>query len=258
MNSGHPPAIRPHWLPVFGALVPMLATHLALALNLAVPSAEGLAQEFRCLPYWDGCVSVSRAARTGPGLEVFRALMLPTAAVLALTWWLAGRWLALLRPDAARYAHRIGGLGVVGASFLVLYVGWLGTEGEFYGWLRRYGVTFYFGLTALAQLLVVHALWPLRREPAWRRLRGPVQALFVLVAVQWLGGVLSIAKRLLLDDPELVDRMENVIEWWFALALSAAFLALAELMRRTGYRLVDGIDPVPGADPRSGTGQSRQ
>lgn len=258
MSFAYPPVVIPHWLPVLGGLVPVLATHVALALNLAVPPAEGLAAEFRCLPYWDGCVSISRAVRTGPGLSVFRALMLPTAAVLALTWWLVGRWLGLLRPDAARYARVIGGMGLVGASFLVLYVGWLGTEGEFYGWLRRYGVTVYFGLTALAQLLLVHALWPLRRDPAWRRLRGPVRMLFTLVAVQWLGGVLSVAKRLLLDDPVLVDRLENVIEWWFALALSAAFLALAELMRRTSFRLAGVIDAARASDPGDDSGQSRQ
>ena len=84
--------LRPHWLPLLAGLVPIAAAHAALGLNLVFP-AEGLDAEFRCQPYWDGCVSVSRAVRTGPGLLLFRALMLPTAALVFLTWLLAGRWL---------------------------------------------------------------------------------------------------------------------------------------------------------------------
>jgi small GTP-binding protein len=237
--------LRPHWLPLLAGLVPIVAAHAAWGLNLAFPE-EGLDAEFRCQPYWDGCVSISRAVRTGPGLLLFRALMLPTAALVFLTWLLAGRWLKLLRPGAARQARNIALGGMIGALFLVLYVGWLGTEGPWYGWLRRYGVTFYFGLTALAQLLLVHAVWPLRRERPGQNLQGPVYALFALVSLQWLGGVLSVFKRLVLQDAALIDRIENVIEWWFALALSLAFLAMAELMRRTAYRLSDRVEQRAG------------
>jgi hypothetical protein len=234
--------VQPHWLAMLCALLMVLATHLALALNWLSPG-EGLAPEFRCIPYWDGCMSISRAVRSGPGLLLFRALMLPTAALLAWTWLQTGKWLALLRPTGGARARSIAATGCLGALFLLLYVGWLGSEGAWYGWLRRYGVVFYFGLTALAQLLLVHALWPIRRVAAARPLGGPLHALFALVCLQWLAGVLSVAKRLLLTDAALIDRIENIIEWWFALALATSFLAVGELLRRSGYRLGPRLGP---------------
>lgn len=229
-------ALRPWWLALFCGIVPIAATHSALWLNL-LSAGETLAETYRCMPYWDGCVSVSRAVRSGPGLHLFRALMLPTAAVLALTWICVAPWLSQVRPQSRSRARTIAAAGFIGALFLVLYVGALGTEGSFYGWMRRFGVVVYFGLTALAQLLLVHALWPLLHETRMRRLHAPLRALFALVCVEWLGGVASVAKRVLLTDPDLVDRLENIIEWWFALAMSLAFVALAEGMRRSGYRL---------------------
>ena len=224
--------LRPAWLALLCGIVPIAATHGALLMNLLSPG-DALAETFRCMPYWEGCVSVSRAVRSGPGLQLFRATMLPMAAVLALTWICVAPWLAGLRPGIGTRARRIAVIGVIGSLFLILYVAALGTEGPWYSWMRRYGVVMYFGLTALSQLLLVHALWPLRHQPQQRRLHGPIRALFALVCVQWLGGVASVAKRILLTEPELVDRLENIIEWWFALALSAAFIVIAELIRRS-------------------------
>jgi hypothetical protein len=232
--------LRPFWLALLCGVVPIAATHGALLLNL-LSAGETLLETYRCVPYWDGCVSISRAVRGGPGLQLFRALMLPTAAALALMWICVAPWLAGLRPGSETRARCIATSGVIGALFLVLYVSALGTEGPWYGWMRRYGVVMYFGLTALAQLLLVYALWPLHGQSNMRQLRRPLRILFALVCVEWLGGVASVAKRALLTDPALIDRVENVIEWWFALALSAAFVALSELMRRSNYRFGAGI-----------------
>jgi len=227
-------ALRPALLALLCGIVPIVATHGALLLNVLSPGGA-LAESFRCMPYWDGCVTISRAVRSGPGLNFFRAIMLPMAAVLALTWICVAPWLAGLRPGRETRARSIAVMGVVGALFLILYVAALGTEGTWYSWMRRYGVVMYFGLTALAQLLLVQALWPLRSQVHMQPLHRPILALFALVCVEWLGGVASVAKRLLLSNPALIDRVENVIEWWFALALSAAFVVLAELMRRSEF-----------------------
>lgn len=240
--------LNPCWLALLCGIVPIAATHGALLLNL-LSSVEALAGTYRCFPYWDGCVTISRAVRSGPGLHLFRALMLPTAAVLALTWVCVAPWLAGLLPDSETRARILALTGAIGALFLILYVGALGTEGPWYGWMRRYGVVMYFGLTALAQLLLVRALWPLRNHPGMRHLHRPLLALFTLVCAEWLGGVASVAKRLLLTDPNLMDRVENVIEWWFALALSAAFVALAELMRRSHFRLDASITAANAQGP---------
>lgn len=242
-----------HGLAWWAGVVPVLATIAAYAVNGWIEPVA-LADAYRCLPWTDGCVTVSRAVRSGPGLPLFRALLLPTAVAAALAWWLTARWLMLARHAAPVRAAVVGVMGALGAVFLVLYVGWLGVDGPWPGWLRRYGVTVYFGLTALAQLLLLWALWPPRNHGAG--LSGPLRWLGACVAVEWLGGVLSVGKRLLLADPALMDRVENLIEWWFALAVSAGFVAMGELLRRGGYRLSDRLRT--GRPPTEAAGAQRQ
>lgn len=211
-----------------GAL-PIIAAHAAYLLNLS--SGSALAAEFICMPYLDGCVSVSRAARSGSGLTLFRWLMLPSAALLLTAWFFVRRFLGAAEVCSAQRSWVISALGMLGAVFLVLYVTALGNEDEWYQWQRRYGVILYFGGTALAQLLLVWILWPLRRALLGGLLRRPITLLTLLVGLQWALGIFSVSKRLLFENPALLDRIENVIEWWYALAMSLAFIAIAWLFR---------------------------
>ena len=187
------------------------------------------------MPYLDGCVSISRAARSGPGLHLFRALMLPSAVLLLLSWEFVREWLRGLGACSGRRGWLIGGLGAVGAVFLVFYATWLGTEGDWYRWLRRYGVIFYFAGTALAQLLLIWVLWPQRMRLAGGRLARPIAALTALVSLQWALGVFSSLKRLIFDDPQLIDRIESIIEWCYALPMATGFIVIAWMFRRSGF-----------------------
>jgi len=228
---------------LLSGVLPIAAAHGAYLLN--VYSSSELAAEFICMPYLDGCVSISRAARSGPGLTPFRWVMLASVPLLLLTWWSARRWLGSLRLGASvgqhvgkgrakdRRASAMAALGMIGAVFLVLYVTALGNEGEWYGWQRRYGVTLYFGGTALAQLLLVWILWPLRQTVQASRLMRPITLLTLLVSLQWVLGVFSAFKRLIFEDPVLIDQIENVIEWWYAMAMSLAFLVIARMFSDT-------------------------
>ena len=119
---------------------------------------------------------------------------------------------------------------------LVIYATWLGTEGDWYRWLRRYGVVFYFAGTALAQLLLAWVLWPQRRSLVGGRLARPITVLMALVSLQWALGVFSAVKRLIFTDPVFIDRLENIIEWCYALPMSIGFIVVAWMFARTGFR----------------------
>ena len=224
---------KPALIPALAGVLPVAAVFVAYALNRFIGTE--LEPRFTCNPYVDGCVSISRAVRSGPGLHLFRAVMLPCAMLLFISWAMVRDWLLCIDACRPRRAAAVFWLGAVGALFLVLYVTWLGTEGEWYRWLRRYGVTVYFGGTSLAQLLLVWVLWPRRGRLAGGRLRGPVVALTALVVLQWLLGVSSVAKRLLLDDPDLVDRIENLIEWYYGLPMALVLVVVALMFVRTGF-----------------------
>jgi hypothetical protein len=61
--------------------------------------------------------------------------------------------------------------------------------------------------------------------------------LLALISVQWALGVFSALKRLLFEDPDFIDRLENVIEWWFALPMAMGFIVIAWLFRRSSVHL---------------------
>jgi hypothetical protein len=232
--------IKPATMPFLAGVLPLLAVHAAYLLNLF--SGAGLQTEHECMPYWDGCVSISRGVRSGPGLHLFRAIMLPTAVLLLISWALVREWLLRVAACDIGRARLISLTGMLGAVFLVFYVTWLGTEGDWYRWLRRYGVIFYFGGTALAQLLLAWVLWPNRRQLASGLIGGPVKVLMALVSLQWALGVFSAFKRLLFGDPAVIDRLENTLEWGIALPMSLGFIAIAWLFSRSGFRLNSNLD----------------
>jgi len=217
-------------LALAAGLLPAVAALLAFAIALH----EGLAPA--CNPFTEGCVSISRAARHGLPNHVFRALVLPAAVLQALAWLLQARALALAAPAAThRSAAALAGLGVAAGIALVLYGSFLGTEGEVYRWLRRYGTTVYFGGTCLAMLVLGRALQRLHALGALHLPRGPERmllALFGAIVLRGLGNSLAG----LWADEALRDRIENATEWWGSLGLTLAFLVLARLWRRWDLR----------------------
>lgn len=226
----------PSWqVAALAGLLPVMAVNLAFVVNMGV-GMEG------CFPYWEGCMSVSRGVRSGPGLVLFRILVLPGALVMALCWRRVGAWLGQVAETSLRRKRTIVWLGVIGAAFLLVYAAALGTEGELYKWMRRYGVVFYFGLTGLAQLFLVAVLWKQRRNIRAGRLHAQIAGFCGIVVLSWALGVASALKRKLIEDPAFLDRVENALEWNFALALSLAFVALAWVFRTDQVR---GAAPYP-------------
>jgi hypothetical protein len=219
----------PLWpLPLIAGLLPALATAAAFWLSVAADYITA------CNPLIDGCVSISRAARHGLANHVFRALMLPAATLQAVTWLLATRWLMDLGA-AGRSMKWLPWLGTIAGVFLVLYGTFLGTEGEAYRWLRRYGVIVWFGFTYMSMLITAAQLQHLasRGQGALSVRFG--RALLALLAVMLLMGLFNFFVRPLLADESLQNRIENSLEWISGLGFTFYFLALAWLWRRTAF-----------------------
>lgn len=208
------------WVIICAGVLPVGAALLAWRMNIS----HGLAA---CLPFWDGCVSVSRGIRSGPGLPWFKLLALPATALMSAGWWLQHTHLKPLLKRVPFRHHLLTWMGIAGALFFLVYALFLGTDGEVYRWMRRYGVVLYFGLTGLAHLLLAAALFKpqtrLKKQPEQRA----VKIYALVVTLTWLAGVGSAFKRRLIDDPALIDRLENALEWNFALLLCLCFVALA-------------------------------
>jgi hypothetical protein len=211
----------PHWLlPLACALVPAVAVHVAWLLSRSAGAIPD------CIPHFEGCTSISRAARYGIANLVFKAMMLPAALLQALHWRAAARWLAARAGPHA--SHGLLPLGIVAGVALAVYATFLGTEGAVYGWLRRYGITFYFAATFIAMLLYLRQLRAAAIEP--RIVRGMV----AMCALMLVLGLASTLAQLFVADDELVDRMRDAMEWQLGALFTAWFLMQAMLWRRAG------------------------
>jgi hypothetical protein len=218
----------PLWpLPLSIALLFLGAVHLAWWLSLQagyIPT---------CNPYLEGCTSISRAARHGLGNHLFRLVVLPCALLHALNWWLAASWVRDSQPAMPMSRRMLFALGTISALALALYATFLGTEGETYRFLRRYGVVLYFGCGFLAQLLFM------RLAMRSGRLSGGLARDMQGICVAMLAlGVMNVATSALVADENLRDRVENALEWQLGLLLVGWFVLQALCWRRDQYVLV--------------------
>jgi hypothetical protein len=178
-----------------------------------------------CNPLVEGCTSISRAARHGAGNVIFKTVMLPCAVLQAGFWVGAAHWIG--SQSAAVGAGRwVPALGVVAAMALAAYAGALGTDGAFYQWMRRFGITFYFGATFLAILSFERALLRLDEH------RGFARAILLLCGLMLALGVASTIISATVTETAAKARLENVFEWWLGVLLTAWFLVAAGLWRR--------------------------
>lgn len=216
----------PLWpLPLAIALVLVLAVHLAWLLSLQAGHVPA------CLPYLEGCTSISRAARHGLGNHVFRLLVLPCAVLVGLHWWLAGRWLRAQAGGKAGAGGTVALLGGLAAVALALYATFLGTEGEAYRFLRRYGVVVFFGAGYLAQLLF------LRHARRQGRLGRRMATGMTVICIAMLAlGVTNVIADALMTDADLQDRLENALEWQLGVLLVGWYGVHALLWHESRFR----------------------
>lgn len=216
------PRTVPLWpLPFAVAVILMVAVHLAWWISVR---AEYIPF---CVPYLEGCTSISRAARHGLGNHLFRLMVLPCALLVGVNWWSARVWLRTPESGAGGRVFLV--LGLVSAFALAIYATFLGTEGETYRFLRRYGVTVFFGFGFLAQLGFMHLAMQQGRLP--RRLSvGMTSVCVVMLAL----GVANVASTFVLSDAAH-DRVENALEWQLGLLLVIWFALQAWVWYGDGY-----------------------
>jgi len=237
MSPGNDTSLPVVWL---GWAVAALPAGVVCTVFLVAVTQAGLDS---CNPFWDGCTSISRVARQPETIFVFRATMLPYAALLMTFWVLAAAWCRVLNPPRRRSRCWMLGTGVAGAGFLILYVTHLGEGTELAGWMRRYGINGFFGLTVVAQMLLASQVLRDPRLPRWLR------RTWVGVCVLLLGlGLASLPLQYVVDDR---DALLNAVEWQYALLMIVAYPLTALCWRRTGFRLGAAVDPVSAADGRS-------
>lgn len=214
-------------LPLIVGFLPIIGIHLSyiIAMN------AGHVQE--CIPYLDGCVTISATGRYPPSSHFFKATLLPQAVFLAVYWGFAVAWLRALNGNSDSSVKpmetAIGLIGFGGAFFLVLYVTFLGTYDEFYTVMRLFGVYFYFLLTVLAQLLLTLQV---RKYTEDNTLRRYANIQLALCLAPFVLGIFNWTMKAILDDAAPIEAR---IEWLVSLMMQLYFIVGYYSWKHTGF-----------------------
>jgi|SRR5688572_13637678 len=200
-------------LPLACALLPAIAAHWAWWLS----RAAGYIPD--CIPHLEGCTSISRAARYGTGNALFKLLVIPAAALQAWHWQRCAAWIDA--RAGSRWSHGLRPLGIVAGVALAVYAIFLGTEGPAYGWLRRYGIIFYFAGTFCAMTVFLRGMAHVEGVGGWRRVM--LTSCLLMLAL----GMASVATPYLVADDVRQDAIRDVLEWWLGGLFTAWFLLQA-------------------------------
>ncbi|WP_373030903.1 hypothetical protein [Sulfurovum sp.] len=221
--------MQPRTLAIIIAVLPFLISNVVYLLSAYEGSVS------LCVPNLDGCTSISKAARSGNSLYIFRATMIAYAILLIWFWIYVRQWLDQLYGQTTNIARVILWLGVVGALFLIVYIDFLGTTGEVNRFMRRYGILLYFVCTPIAQILLLrqhyHIFPSLEKGTIKPRvLQYQLIIIILILAVGIVSGAMDVMNT-------KTNESENIVEWNIALLMQLYFLGMVFLWKDYKYYL---------------------
>lgn len=229
--------MQPRTLALIITIFPLLISNVVYLLS----AYEGFIPW--CIPYVDGCTTISKAARSGNSIFLFRATMIVYGILLIWFWIYVRHWLDQLYGHTTNIARFILWLGVVGSLFLIVYIDFLGTTGEVNRFMRRYGILIYFVCTPIAQILLLrqhyNILPSLQKGIIKPRFLHYQLALIILMLI-----IGSISGALDLTYTKTYES-ENIVEWNLALLMQLYFLGIFFIWKDYKYYLKNDSDSPP-------------
>jgi len=226
--------MQPRTLALIIVILPLLASNAVYLLS----AYEGFIPW--CIPYIDGCTTISQAARSGNSIFIYRATMIAYGILLIWFWIYVSHWLNLLYGQATKSARIILWLGVIGAFSLIVYIDFLGATGEVNRFMRRHGIMIFFTFTPLAQLLLLKQHYTILQSTTVNSIK-PGMLNFQLIAL-----ILMLMTGLTSTILDLTDNKtyasENIVEWNFSLLLNMYFLAMFFIWKDYRYYLKSDAD----------------
>ena len=216
-----------NFLPLLTALLP------ALAINFCYLLAASQGHVPWCIPYLEGCTSISATGRQAPESYLFRALIIPTAVLLVFYWRLSHEWLKALGSETRRVNRAMLVLGTVAALALIVYATVLGSVGEGYKLQRRIGVAVFYLCTMAAQLLITWQVLRAARRPGSDISRRTAAALTALLAVILAAGLIGLV---LSGTWEGYGDYDDSVQWSLTLLLLAHVATTYLAWKESGFR----------------------
>jgi hypothetical protein len=233
MNTGHDrDSIAMAWLALATGILPLFVVNAAYLISIAGDHIP------KCIPYIQGCTSISAAGRYGLAYFFFKAGMIPAAVLLAAFWIMCRRWLLILGATDGHTLRAIVFTGCTSAAFLILYSVFLGSTGEFYSLMRRYGINIFFSFGYLAQLLLLGRLKTLQQSGLIHLPRIVLDGKLTLMIVMLVLGLGSIPLSDVFTD---AHRPRNIVEWNFSVLMISYYFLTWRAWKYTGFRITPEI-----------------
>lgn len=207
-----------HNLPIYGALLPLLTFNLSYVIAAALEHVPA------CIPYIEGCTSVSSTGRAAPESILFKAGMLGSAIVFAVLWWRTARFLRTAGRSSLA-ANALRGCALLAVMSLLVYAVTLGMQDAPFRSLRRVGING-FALGNLLSCTVFIVLYRPYRIPETRL--AYLWLVTLCVAIPLLGLVAELAKANGLPR----RAVNNVAAWNASLLVAGYYLAFGTVWRR--------------------------
>lgn len=226
--------MQPRTLALIITILPLFVSNIVYLLSVY----EGF--NHWCIPYIDGCTTISKAARSGDSIYLFRATMIAYGVLLIWFWVYVKEWLDMLYGQVTKSSRVILWLGVVGAIFLIVYVDFLGTTGEVNRFMRRYGIMMFFICTPLAQILMLRQHYNILPSLPEEILKPKVlhYQFFVVMLMLIIGAISGILD---LTQSKTYES-ENIVEWNFSLLLNIYFIGMIFIWKDYKYHLKNSSD----------------
>lgn len=221
--------MQPRTLAILITILPFIITNIVYL----VSAYEGYISWH--IPYIDGSASISKAARNGSSLFIFRATMIAYGVLLIWFWIYVRQWLRSLYQRRTVIDSMILWLGIAGALSLIIYVDFLGTTGEFNRFMRQFGILIYFMCIPLAQILLLREHY--RILPSLSKgIINPklLHFQFFIIILMLLIGIISGVMEIMHIK---TDESENIAEWNLALLMQLYFLVMIFLWKDFQYYL---------------------
>ncbi len=171
-----------------------------------------------CLPYIDGCTTITATGIFYPAAYVFRAGLISSAVVFIIWWYCVRAWLESVgHPQHHPWIHRIVTFAIIASMLLVASIAVLGEHMEppsGHRFLWRFHTTtagLFFLITAICQILMTWRMRQLQDELGIKFSR--IASKQILAALQLL---LLAAFMLILIFDLKSDGVEEIFEWWLA------------------------------------------
>jgi hypothetical protein len=161
-------------------------------------------------------------------------MMITTAVLMALCWFFYRQWLINVEGHKNRQQTMMLLLGLVSSAFLLVYTMALGHIGEVYALQRRIGVTLFFSCGLLAQLLAANLIWKRMQRGGLELAQGLHKWLLLVCVLLLLTGLAVVPMSFLFPDD---GRVDNIIEWNYAVLMYLYFIVVGRIWSVTDFRL---------------------